>query len=674
MSAEPREHMRTEHRQACLVSLADAADTLAKAAATLAAAARAAVQAFSIETPMSPEIQENQGINLGRGPDDVYVPDLDEKVDMSRPSSLDATSGEGAENHATGSGEQYALISASASTSKQGSENTKQVNQPYRLLVDAEMDVLLTLCALIDKRQRVICYLPCGTNPLGAYKQLIESVTETSVHILTSTTSSKQEQAYVDFPENADSVLLVPESLSPELKNQGENSWVVHIGWPVSEVQYTLQRSNHRAQNNLLLAYSGDQSLYSSGNSIVELTEPWPKNGSSFQASVSILRPLYEVMLSEISFDMKARVYNDWLQFHGIHGPRRVEGWNASTMVRRANTYLTEAWQWSGLHTGGDAIPFPEVSSGLVVQNGLQSAVQAGLLRVEDDDSDSHTSPPSSMPRPEPTPIKTEFLPTAGHTYFALDEGFDAIPLMCFVASQYGKVICFVEGHGALRHYQKLFAQVALRLIITPGISNNKANEAIEEAVQTFLSAETPAILLLAYTTTNLPPALMAGSVDCCIYWGLNSPLKQAKKNRSLIKCASTTVVLTALQENGVQIFSDLKKHPSAAIALDFTENSALAPMRNRTKSALSSDKGLVRELYINRVYGVGAIPRNSLSAENAAQRANQYAARVLLHGDPEDGSEIFPPIAGRPSVYRLAVEKFKLQPAVEAGLLTVIG
>jgi hypothetical protein len=100
--------------------------------------------------------------------------------------------------------------------------------------------------------------MPCGTNPLKAYKQLasrardsssqfgtdfllkIESVTESPVYILTSTTAPKQDQVVTEFCKNHGSVLLVPESLSPELEISGENSWVVHVGWPVSETQCTL--------------------------------------------------------------------------------------------------------------------------------------------------------------------------------------------------------------------------------------------------------------------------------------------------------------------------------------------------------------------------------------------------------------------------------------------------
>ncbi|CUA71106.1 RNA1 polyprotein [Rhizoctonia solani] len=589
MSAELRENILKDHQQLSLVSLADAADALAKAAVTLAAAARATVVAFSTETLVSPVIEETQGINIGKGSNDIHKLISDAEGLASTRLGLD--------EEAVDSTNKAVSLSTDIDFQKQNSE---RVNQPYHLLVDTEADVLLFVCALIDKRRKAICYMPCGTNPLKTYKQLIENVTETPVHMLTST-SSKQDQCYTDFLENDGSVLLVPESLSPEFNIEGDNSWVIHVGWPVSETQYTVQRKNHRAHNNVLVAYSGDQSLYASGDRIVELAEPWPQDNTSFRASVSILRPLYEVVLSEISLDMKSRVYQYWIQFHAIHGPRRVEAWTTSMMVKRANQYILEVLHWSGPHTGGDDIPLPEVSSGFVTQNELQSAIQEGLLRVEEEDSDPNESPPAAAPGPQPTLTQPEFQLVTGHTYFALEEDFDAIPLICFISSKYDKVICFLEGHGALRHYQRLFAQITGRHVITPTVSNNQANEAIEEAVARLLSATPPTILLLAYTTTNLPSALTTGSIDCCLYWGLNSPLKQGTG----------------------------------------TVASVLAPMRNKTMLVLMSDKGVVRELYINRVYGVGAIPRQSLSAEDAARRANQYAARVLLHGDSADGTDI---------------------------------
>ncbi|KAH7325360.1 hypothetical protein B0J17DRAFT_682143 [Rhizoctonia solani] len=664
--------MSSEHRQACLFSLADAADALTKAAATLAAAARATAEAFSTEAsrPASPE--ESYGINLGRGSDVVASETaLSDEGESNLRQDIDTGDGEGERSLPAAEDDEdrvdHRPIDTYTAEQVPGISNT--INPPYRLLVDTEADVFLFVCALIDKRQKVVCYIPCGTPPLKTYMQLMEKVTESSIYILNSSTSLKRDQNYLDFLESSGSVLLVPETLLPQFKIEGDNSWVIHVGWPANETQYNAQRRNHKAQNNILVAYSGDQALYPAGNSIVDLTEPWPKDGASFRASISILRSLYEVILSEISLDLKSKVYMDYIQFHGVHGPRLVESWTPSMVVQRANEYLTKVLLWSGEHTGGDDIPLPEVSHGFVTQNNLQSAVLDGLLRVADNSYDPR-SQASPAPRSDSVVTHIEFQPTTGQTYFAIDEEFDAIPLICFISQQYDKVICFLEGQGALRSYQQLFTKITGHLAISPTVLND--NQSTEEAVVQFLSAPSPAILLLAYNTNNLPPALKEGSVDCCLYWGFSVPLSHAKKNRALINCETTIMIMTAVQRRGINFTADTKKHPSTGMLQDLTENSILAPMRDTTKSVLMSNRRIVKALYSSRVFGLGVIPRSSLSAEDVARRANQYAARVLLHGELEDGSERFPPVEERPPVPRKTVEKFGLELAVEAGLLTI--
>ncbi|KDN40310.1 hypothetical protein RSAG8_08220, partial [Rhizoctonia solani AG-8 WAC10335] len=364
MLCESTGNISTDSIQAALASLTDAADALAKAAATFVAAAQATSKAFSKELPPPSSPEENHGIiNLGRGSDTASEKVSGDQGDSNlRP---DADTGDGEDAH-----------SISASAEDRIDLRLMNTDTPKH----SEADVLLFLCSLVDRRQKVVCYMPCGTPALKTYKRLVEKVTESAIYILNSSDSLKQDRAYVGFLENQGSVLLVPEALLPQFEIEGENSWVIHVGWPASETRYTAQRGIHRAQNNILVAYSGDQSLYPSGDTIVELTETWPKDGAPFRASVSILRPLYEVMLSEISFEMKSEVYLDWIQCHGIHGPRHVEAWTASMVVQRANAYLTEVLHWSGEHTGSDNIPLPEVSLGFVTQNDLQTAVQEGIL------------------------------------------------------------------------------------------------------------------------------------------------------------------------------------------------------------------------------------------------------------------------------------------------------
>ncbi|KAG8711243.1 hypothetical protein FRC11_003332 [Ceratobasidium sp. 423] len=538
----------------------------------------------------------------------------DDKGDENQGPDLGFDIGEGSEY-------QTEILSTNTTTTKpltQDPVDSEDPKQSYRLLVDTEADVLLFV-----------------TLSLRTYKLMIENVAEIPVDILDPSTPEEQGQAYTNFLENPGSILLVPETLLPELDIKGEGSWVIHVGWPASGAQYIAQTRAHRAQNNILVAYTGDQSVYPSGDSIIKLTEPWPKDGASFRASVSILRSLYEVMLSVISLEMKTRVYLDWIQLHGIHGPRHVEAWTPSIVIQRANAYLLEGLRWNGEHTGGD-IPLPEVSREFVTQNNLESAVLEGILEVEDPDSDPSAPSLSPAPRPDPVPLRVEFQPTNGHTYFALNEEFDAIPLMCFISGKYDKVICFLEGQLSLRPYQQLIAKITGSLAMYPKVANDI--QAIEEAVLNFLSATKPAILLLVHNTTTLPPILKEGS---------RGGLSRARAK-------------------------DFKEHPSAAMLLDLTDNSILAPARNKTRSVLTSIKRVVKPLYQSRMYAIGAIPRRVLSAEDAARRANQYAARVLLHGDLEDGSETFPPVAGRPPVPRKTVEKFSLEPAVDAGLLTI--
>ena len=49
-----------------------------------------------------------------------------------------------------------------------------------------------------------------------------------------------------------------------------------------------------------------------------------------------------------------------------------------------------------------------------------------------------------------------EFEFSPGHTYFALKEEFDAIPLMCFMAMKNRKMVCFFDTFGSLVSYKKL--------------------------------------------------------------------------------------------------------------------------------------------------------------------------------------------------------------------------
>ncbi|KAH7325358.1 hypothetical protein B0J17DRAFT_682129 [Rhizoctonia solani] len=588
--------------------------------------------------------------------------------------------------------------------------------QPYRILVENEFDVLLSVCALIDKNQRVICYMPCGTPPLSLYKQLIEGVIGISVYVPERMNSAKQDAAYKGYLQNDNSIVLIPGTLPPNVVMGGSNSWVIHVGWPPNQEKYLSQIKKHQARNNVIVACSGDADLYSSRAPLMAQTQTWPKYGDLFTASVNALRQSYEQTLARIPDNVKEKVYPDWIQYHGPYGPRYVKAWNSIVLVQQANHYLLHVVQYrrKSLNSGAteDGL-LPEVSSGFITQNSLQLAVQAGVIHVKQDSGLNHISSLTQTDFKSPTPSiaevntstegisvpgpsnrlplsergrrqgsvssagtsaeKVDFKLAPGHTYFSIEEEFDAIPLICFIAGKYDKTVCFLEGQGSLRHYQKLFSKIlpSTSLVIAPEMTNS--DQANNDAASRCVSSSAPAVLLLTYSTTNLPSVLREKKIGCCVYWGFHLPLKQAKKHRDQLTCPSTTMIISKSQQSELKRQStDITEHPGARALLDMGSKSPLWSMRNTTVSVLMTEETAAKGLYVNRIYGLGTVSRTERSAEEVVRMANRYSARILLRGVSEDGSENFPPVAGKLPIPRTVVDRFSLQPAINAGLASI--
>ncbi|CAE6540610.1 unnamed protein product, partial [Rhizoctonia solani] len=535
--------------------------------------------------------------------------------------------------------------------------------QSYRILVENESELLLSVCTLIGKEQRVICYMPCGTTPLAFYKQLIENVTGVSVFFAERMGVARRDAAYKKYLDNDNSVVLIPGTLLPNIVMEGGNTWVIHVGWPPNREKYVSQIKNHQAKNNVIVACADDLDFYPSGAPLMDQTHSWPKLGDAFTDSVNALRQSFEQKLTDIPDEAKAKVYADWIQSHGVYGPRYVKTWDSTVLVQRANFYLVHILKYR--QESFDYVEegiLPEVSSGFVGQNLLESAVQAGVLHVKHDSSINHISslahgdfkPPTpviaevgtstkggSAPGPSGEKVKTQrakpraetpseelnFKLISGHTYFTVEEDFDAMPLISFLAGKYDKTICFLEGQGSLRHYQKLFSKILQPkfLVVAPEATNS--DQANTDAASLFINSSVPAMLLLTYSTTNLPPALREKRVGCCVYWGFHLPLKQAKKHRDQVICSSTTMIISKSQQHELKRqATDVTEHPSAQALLDLKPKSLLWPMRNTTVSVLMADETTVKGLYVNRIYGLGTVSRAERSA--AAQR-KLYAWRI---------------------------------------------
>ncbi|KAG9118475.1 hypothetical protein FRC07_007004 [Ceratobasidium sp. 392] len=267
-----------------------------------------------------------------------------------------------------------------------------------------------------------------------------------------------------------------------------------------------------------------------------------------------------------------------------------------------------------------------------------------------------------------------EFVFIPQHSYIAIEEEFDAIPLICFLANAHSKLVCFLDDESALTHYRTLLGQIVSHAIYYPAIA--KEPSAVEDAASNFMAQPVPSILLLSITTKKLPLALKNLPSGGIVHWGQHLPFRQASpatRHHRQISCSYTYIITTMTQRNGRLENGpiEFESHPNSEMLLSQNGNSMLAYMRNKTKSVLASNEKLVQSMYRSRAYWLARTPRRVMSAEKVAQNVNIYAARILLRGSIEDGNKTVKPIGGRPSVGAKFISKFELEPAVELGLLS---
>ncbi|KAH7325356.1 hypothetical protein B0J17DRAFT_682121 [Rhizoctonia solani] len=459
---------------------------------------------------------------------------------------------------------------------------------------------------------------------------------------------------------------------------------------------------------------------------------------------------------------MKAKVYPDWISCHGPRGHRHVKSWDATTLVKRANSFLLDMLKYQppeSEYPGSDLHAcLPEVSEGFMAHNGLESAARDGVLRVkvpgsglnhvsslpnpdwttktiytdwaaepenidwaaEPDNTEWESGLPSTFTptsqldsntldatqqdstnnaqmastyawvaqyQPGPgnrgaavsNPGRDTFKRTPGYTYFTIDEEFEAIPLMCFLATTcvtVKKAVLFFGISGCQTQYKTLIERITgWRVFAQESTESKKLSKTI---ASDFVESRDPAILLAPFRLQTLPPVLENVSLGCCVYWGSTLggfvPLAQAKTHRSSLKSESTSIIMTTGQANKLTVGPanfDFAVHPSSVDLLHRHDSPWLSDMRAAVRSVLSVDSKLVNELYEAHFTSFGKSSR-SLGAEEIAIRINNFTASVLLRGDTGDGSSKYPPIAGRLVTPRSIVDKFKLQAAVDSGMLHV--
>ncbi|KAH7325383.1 hypothetical protein B0J17DRAFT_772490 [Rhizoctonia solani] len=227
------------------------------------------------------------------------------------------------------------------------------------------------------------------------------------------------------------------------------------------------------------------------------------------------------------------------------------------------------------------------------------------------------------------------------------------------------KVVCFISHGSTALPYQALFTRMFKHQIICPG----KKTTSINNAIYTFNSLQSG--LLLLRGGKNIPSPL--DHVDAVIHWGV-PPESNLSNHLKIMKATNGYVILSSdvdlKSQQRLTAQNGVAEYPGSALAqLNSTgPQSLLHSYRTRTRQAFENIPiDIPHKIYHCQVDGLPAKGGRELVV-----RANQFAARVLLHGIPEDGSALYPPVRSRPFVKRRQVTKWGLQPYIDEGLVWV--
>ncbi|KAF8593475.1 hypothetical protein BDV93DRAFT_612223 [Ceratobasidium sp. AG-I] len=268
------------------------------------------------------------------------------------------------------------------------------------------------------------------------------------------------------------------------------------------------------------------------------------------------------------------------------------------------------------------------------------------------------------MPAPRGNNIVSVQPSSALHYYITLQDDFDALPLIAYFTIRYRKTICFIAHYANFALYQKILRTIGIEKISRPGTRQ----EMIDKAIVDFTQSDSR--LLLLQGDNRVSPVLGQTSVDAVIHWGF--PLDGFFIPQIKLPNSTQTILILPLDERFLAEDSILQangvvEYPDSNRLTALAPTSPLSSLREQTLAVLRTIK-----LQNIKVVYMSQLTRSGASQLEVVRRANRFVARVLLHGNSDDGSVMFKPVSGRPSVKASFVESQGLQFAVSQGLVHV--
>ncbi|KAF8596835.1 hypothetical protein BDV93DRAFT_562942 [Ceratobasidium sp. AG-I] len=596
-----------------------------------------------------------------------------------------------------------------------------------------EFEAIPLISCIALGSNKTICLVPIPDS-LEHYSKIFNAITKLKVlRPQEPHTPEMVEHALKRFESStAPTLLLLPfNSLSHILLSTAKPDCVVH--WDLKQITLL----DLRIRCCLLVPpgehYKPASDIQASSYGVVKYPESVKDSFLGPKSPLHLVRNVATQVLTSIPDSTVEILHNSWLGYYGT-GPFKRSSWSRDDLLKHARSYATKVFLRGPEYNGAKSYPpdneeiipskplanscvgtessevpvlntekkkliqprvppesapspscdsssgnasFTDTSSGNLNCGSNISPDQPGFTASSSvmgatRATTSNASESAHSPEPALTSVEVKIV-TPGRYFIVLEEEFDAIPLISFLAEHCKRTVCFSSNPESLTSYQKLFS--AFENIKTFHL---KSSVVPQEAIRLLPSVTSPALFLRSSLSVPTTP-LDSLKADCLVHWGATQDFTTyIQSGASQVRHSLMLLTPEEYSDTSVQrqlASQDIKVHPLSSAINDYGERSILDHMRKKTADILKApnSSAIIQELYYASLsfYSLGRGRSDEVASETIARRANYFAARVLLRGDAADGSKRFKPTGDRPHITSRAVVAFKLQDAREMGLLS---
>ncbi|KAG9121718.1 hypothetical protein FRC07_002229, partial [Ceratobasidium sp. 392] len=217
--------------------------------------------------------------------------------------------------------------------------------------------------------------------------------------------------------------------------------------------------------------------MYPSGTNILLGTVSWPTKEGSYRATDGV-RNLFDEKLLEIPVSKKEHAY--------LSAPGSI-----STLSAPKDEVLPH--DTVSLNENGNSQDFKSTPISDVQDNASAHRRNSSVPKDNTHTNFEHVSVNFSTGLTEDDRAASADVTPAGtldlipkHSYITIEEEFDAIPLICFLAIAHGRLICFLDDESALTHYRTLLNSIVSHAIYYLVVA--KEPSAVEDAASGFMT------------------------------------------------------------------------------------------------------------------------------------------------------------------------------------------